>query len=132
MKVHDLVVAALAALSTSGAFADAGEDAKIRAEVQSQIDERLAAVLSGRASARDAQDAELRATVLKQINKTPSLKSSDITVQIVNHDVYLRGLTRTDFDRVKAGEIARTIPGVKSVYNEIALDGCGFCEPAKP
>jgi BON domain len=127
VKVYGLVLAVLAAVSIDTAFADDAEDAKIRAEVRSQIDERLAAILSGHASAKDVEDAGIQAATLKQIKEMPSLGFYDIKVQSVNRDVYLYGFVKTAFDRAQAGDIASTVPGVKTVHNEISLAGCGFC-----
>ena len=127
VKVYGLVLAVLAAVSIDTAFADDAEDAKIRAEVRSQIDERLATILSGHASAKDAEDAGIRAATLKQIKEVPSLGFYDIKVQSVDRDVYLYGFVKTAFDRAQAGDIARMVPGVKTVHNEISLAGCGFC-----
>jgi osmotically-inducible protein OsmY len=37
--------------------------------------------------------------------------------------VYLEGLVDTEIDRSQADEIARAVPGVLQVHNELALNG---------
>ena len=90
---RNLTVLVLAAVMAGSAYAKgAGEDEKIRAEVQKQIDER------------------------------PSLKFYGVSVRTVDHVVYLEGLVDTNFDRSQAEAIARAVPGVTKVYDKLVLN----------
>jgi osmotically-inducible protein OsmY len=82
-----------------------------------------AAVSLGAYADPKQEDAQIRAEVQKQINESPSLKFHNISVRSVDHVVYLQGLVDTRVDRNQAGAIARAVPGVKKVYNELALNG---------
>jgi osmotically-inducible protein OsmY len=84
----------------------------------------FAAVLSGGAFAKhDAEDARIRAEVQKRINERPSLQFHNIAVGTVDHVVYLEGLVDTEIDWSQADEIARSVPGVSRVDNELVLNG---------
>ena len=123
-----LITLVLSVTLSGAAFADDSEDARIRAEVRSQIDERLAVLLSHGAMAHDSEDARIAAEVRRRIDDRPSMKSYDITVRSLDHVVYLDGLVRTDRDRVQAGDVARQVSGVNEVRNDIGLNACGFCK----
>lgn len=68
-------------------------------------------------------DRQLRAEVRAQINERPSLRFFNILVYVVDREVYLEGLVDTTVDQGLAGEIASSVPGVKLVHNELALNG---------
>jgi hypothetical protein len=74
----------------------------------------------------DGEDEKLRAEVQKQIDKRPSLKFYGISVRTVDHVVYLEGLVDTNFDRSQAEAIARAVPGVTKVYDKLVLNGNGW------
>jgi len=74
----------------------------------------------------DGEDEKLRAEVQKQIDDRPSLKFYGISVRTVDHVVYLEGLVDTNFDRSQAEAIARAVPGVKKVYDKLVLNGNGW------
>jgi osmotically-inducible protein OsmY len=94
---RSLTVLMLAAVVAGSAYAKAdGEDEKIRAEVQKQIDER------------------------------PALRFYGISVRTFDHVVYLEGLVDTSFDRSQAEAIARAVPGVTKVYDKLELNGNGW------
>jgi osmotically-inducible protein OsmY len=76
-------------------------------------------------SADCADDARIRAAVLQQIQQRPSLSTFQIDVQAHKHEVYLYGLVDTELDRGRAGDIAFAVPGVKKVYNALELQGNG-------
>ena len=83
----------------------------------------LAAVVSAGAYARvDAEDRQLSAEVRRQIDAHPSLRFHNIVVHTYGHDVYLEGLIDTRLDRNEAADIARAVPGVHRVYNELAIN----------
>ena len=86
----------------------------------------LAAVLSGGAHAKaDGDDLRISAEVQKQIDQQPSLKFYNITVRSYHHVVYLEGLVDSRMDRSEAGAIARSVPGVQRVYNDLSMGGNG-------
>ena len=74
----------------------------------------------------DGEDEKLRAEVQKQIDERPSLKFYGVSVRTVNHVVYLEGLVDTNFDRSQAEAIARAVPGVTKVYDKLVLNGNGW------
>lgn len=72
-----------------------------------------------------AQDGAIRQAVLKEIRAKPSLAVFEIDVQAYKHDVYLYGMVDTELDRGRAEDVAYAVPGVKHVYNGLALEGNG-------
>jgi osmotically-inducible protein OsmY len=68
-------------------------------------------------------DQQVRAEVQAQINERPSLRFFNIVVYAFNREVYLKGLVDTMVDRDLAGAIADSVPGVKLVHNELAMNG---------
>ena len=73
-----------------------------------------------------AEDARIRAEVQKQLDESPSLKFFGIHVEAHDRAVYLEGLVDTRVDRNNATDIARAVPGVAMVYNELGLRGNGW------
>ena len=70
-------------------------------------------------------DASIRAEVQKKLNEQPSLRFFNIQVLAADHAVYLRGFVDTRVDRRQADAVARAVPGVSKVYNDLALNGNG-------
>ena len=68
-------------------------------------------------------DRAIRAEVLRRIGEKPALGTENIDVQSFNRDVYLYGLVTTRMDSEEAEAIARTVPGVRNVYNGLGLSG---------
>jgi hyperosmotically inducible protein len=95
----------------------------------------IASILSAGASAQTASekcgsngcpdDAKIQQQVQQKIYENSSLRSLNIYVQTVGHVVYLKGSVDTRSDRRRAAAIARTVPGVKQIYNDLALNGNG-------
>lgn len=83
----------------------------------------LAAVLSGAALARmdSGEDARLRHAVLSEIDAHPALRIYHIGVHSDNGVVYLEGIVGTRIDRNEARDVARSVPGVRKVYNDLTL-----------
>jgi osmotically-inducible protein OsmY len=71
------------------------------------------------------EDAKLRDEVQRQINQRTSLRFFSIDVQAHDQSVYLQGLVDTEVDRSAAQQIAMSVPGVKKVYNGLELNGNG-------
>jgi osmotically-inducible protein OsmY len=68
-------------------------------------------------------DSWIRAEVQKRINERPSLRFFNIVVYAAQQEVYLKGLVDTAMDRELGEAIARTVPNVKNVYNDLAISG---------
>lgn len=74
----------------------------------------------------NGDDEKLRAEVQKQIEGRPSLKFYGVSVRTSDHVVYLEGFVDTNFDRSQAEAIARAVPGVTKVYDKLILNGKGW------
>jgi len=70
-------------------------------------------------------DMQIRADVTRRINERHALRFANIDVQSFHHDVYLNGLVDTAAESAQAEAIARTVPGVRKVYNGLGLNGNG-------
>jgi osmotically-inducible protein OsmY len=69
-------------------------------------------------------DADLAARVRAEFAVHAELQPPNlITVQTVNHVVYLYGLVDTDFQQQMAESVAHQVPGVTQVVNSIGLAG---------
>lgn len=66
-------------------------------------------------------DAVITTKVKAAIVDQPSLKSSEIKVETFKGTVYLRGFVASQVSIDRAGEIARSVSGVRSVKNEMRL-----------
>ncbi len=72
-----------------------------------------------------AQDASLVAAVSQRINEHPSLRFFNLRIQASEGNVYLLGAVDTEVDRALAEDVARSVPGVRQVYNGLGLYGNG-------
>ena len=66
-------------------------------------------------------EAMVTARVKKAIFDDPSLKVADISVSTEKGVVALEGTVKTRGERVKAGEVARRVEGVKRVKNDLKV-----------
>jgi osmotically-inducible protein OsmY len=66
-------------------------------------------------------DTVITTKVKAAIFNEPSLKSSEINVETFKGTVQLSGFTKYQADISKAGEVARSVAGVKSVKNDLRL-----------
>ncbi|HEX5222057.1 MAG TPA: BON domain-containing protein [Verrucomicrobiae bacterium] len=66
-------------------------------------------------------DESLDARVTTALNESPEYKLNSVTVQSFRGVVQLSGFVNTPDQRSKAGEIARQVPGVKGVENNITI-----------
>jgi osmotically-inducible protein OsmY len=99
---------ALAILASQAVFA-ANEGGKAESAVQSTPNiEVTAPALS---------DDTLAIEVRQKIENRPSLKFFRISVWCVDHAVYLDGQVDTGRDSGEAEDVARSVPGVRKVYN---------------
>jgi hyperosmotically inducible periplasmic protein len=67
----------------------------------------------------NAQDKDLKNAVEKRIKQDASLKAADIDVEVDKGVVTLTGDVRDVRARVRASEVARAVPGVRAVKNEL-------------
>jgi len=107
-RTHALLGAALMAVSTYG-FAATTAD---------QADDRKIVIIGD-------PDAQISAEVTQRINERPGLRFANIDVQSFHHDVYLNGLVDTGVESAQAEAIARSVPGVRKIYNGLGLNGNG-------
>jgi hypothetical protein len=68
-------------------------------------------------------DSEIRAEVIKRIDENPALRNENIDVQSFDHNVYLYGSVTSRMGGEEADAIARTVSGVKNVYNGLGSFG---------
>jgi osmotically-inducible protein OsmY len=66
-------------------------------------------------------DSAITAKVKTAIFNEPTLKVNDIKVDTDAKVVLLRGVVDTQADMVKAGELARAVPGVAAVRNDLQV-----------
>ena len=68
-------------------------------------------------------DREIRDEVLRRIGEKPALATENIDVQSFDHNVYLYGSVTSRMDSEHAEAVARTVPGVRNVYNGLGSFG---------
>jgi hypothetical protein len=66
-------------------------------------------------------DAKITADVVSQFSRCSSLEPNVITVQTLDHVVYLYGVVASGLEIGTAESIARDAPGVKQVVNSIVI-----------
>ena len=66
-------------------------------------------------------DAVITTKVKASILDQPSLKSSEIRVETFKGTVYLSGFVASQSQKDKAGEVARSVNGVRTVKNDMRL-----------
>jgi hyperosmotically inducible periplasmic protein len=66
-------------------------------------------------------DAQITAEIQSQINQRGDLESTAITVQTLDHTVYLYGVVSSGLEISDAEAIARSVPGVRQVINSMAI-----------
>ncbi len=104
-------------------IAELSEDAIERMVVESERKAAVARELAGRAPARSAirPDASISATVESAVFAVPSLQVTNIHVRTRERVVTLNGTAGTPQDRSKAAQAAVSVPGVRSVRNDILV-----------
>lgn len=68
-----------------------------------------------------AGDAQITAEIQSQINQRSDLESTAITVQTLDHIVYLYGVVSSGLEISDTESIARSVPGVRQVINSMAI-----------
>ncbi len=66
-------------------------------------------------------DAQITAQIQSQIDQRPDLETTAITVQTLDHTVYLYGVVSSGLEISDAEAIARSVPGVRQVINSMAI-----------
>jgi osmotically-inducible protein OsmY len=64
-------------------------------------------------------DAQITAEILSQFREHSDLEPNTISVQTLDHVVYLNGLVSSSLEIATADSIARQVPGVKEVVNSV-------------
>jgi hypothetical protein len=82
-------------------------------------------VVTGKKFAPDVPDAVLQERVETTMRADPYFFDEHVTVTVKNGVVILEGLVFDAWDIVTATRIARKIPGVKRVFNDIELADSG-------
>jgi len=72
-------------------------------------------------TAPSSEDMKLSSDVRHSINSHSALLTDLLHVQAADHVVYLSGATDTGVERYYAEELARAVPGVSSVVNNIEV-----------
>ena len=66
-------------------------------------------------------DATVTARVKAKFAEDPTVSAMSISVETLKGTVQLSGFAKSTTERTRAGEIARSTPGVKAVKNDIAI-----------
>ncbi|MEP7044699.1 MAG: BON domain-containing protein [Dokdonella sp.] len=73
------------------------------------------------AGAACGADAAITIAVKAELAEHSALQSRDLSVQTIDHVVYLRGLVDTDLEREEAEAAAHGVAGVVEVVNSIVV-----------
>jgi osmotically-inducible protein OsmY len=68
-----------------------------------------------------AGDAAITANVVSQLNRSSFMEPNAVSVQTLDHVVYLNGVVRSGLEVGTAESIADHVPGVARVVNSIAV-----------
>ena len=66
-------------------------------------------------------DATITARVKKRFAEDPQVAATRISVETLNGTVQLSGFAVSDTERVRAAEIARSVPDVRDVRNDVIV-----------
>lgn len=66
-------------------------------------------------------DAEITAKIKADLYKDPDVKGTEVHVTTMNGVVQLSGFVDTEQAKQKAADIARSVPGVMDVHNDLIL-----------
>jgi len=80
------------------------------------------AAISGQETASEyVDDAAITAKVKMQILDDPTLKSAQISVETMENVVQLSGFVDSSFAVNRAGDLARGVPGVRALRNDLVV-----------
>lgn len=78
--------------------------------------------VSGRETAGEyLDDATITARVKSALAAEPDVKAREVNVETFRNEVQLSGFVATRDEAAKAGRIAKQVPGVRAVRNNIAV-----------
>jgi len=103
----------------SAAEQKAAEDIALNIEGQKKVVNQLTVVPTAQRKMVDRQDAQIVTDVKKAIAKDASLKKADIDVRAEKGIVTLTGKAPSLETSVRASTVARWVPGVRAVRNEL-------------
>ena len=105
----------------SAAEQQAAEEIALKIEGQKQVVNQLTVVSAVRRKMVDREDAQIVTDVKRALKKEASLKKADIDVRAEKGIVTLTGKAPSLETSVRASTVARWVPGVRAVRNELAL-----------
>ena len=103
----------------SAAEQQAAEEIALKIEGQKQVVNQLTVVSTARRNTVDRQDHQIVTDVKRAIRKEASLKKADIDVRAEKGIVTLTGKAPSLETSVRASTVARWVPGVRAVRNEL-------------
>lgn len=80
----------------------------------------LSGTVGAAAFAQDATEARISNNVLAQINQDAALHADQLHVETIGNTVYLRGTVDSTLESQDAEQIARSVPQVTQVVNELS------------
>lgn len=80
-----------------------------------------AVATDGRSTGQQVDDATITAKVMAELVGDAAVKARDIDVDTVNGVVYLTGFVDSAREQERAGALARLVPGVASVHNNLQV-----------
>jgi len=78
-------------------------------------------LLLGACAQHQSSDADITDRVTADLRTATILPAQKVTVQTVDHVVYLNGVADTESDIRAAGDVANRVPGVTRVVNNLAV-----------
>jgi hyperosmotically inducible protein len=104
---------------TSAAERSAAETIARRIDGVKSVSNALQIVPEAQRPSVDAKDAQVKKAVYERFDADPRLKQADITVRADNGVVTLMGRVPDGGAKARAADLARQIPGVRMVRNEL-------------
>ncbi len=83
----------------------------------------IAMVYDHRTISNSVEDTRIATKVANKLHRVPALKSSHVDVSVFNHVVLLTGQTPNANAKKIAEDVAKTVPDVGRVYNQITIEG---------
>lgn len=114
MKLKSIAVVLGLSLSLQGCIFVAGAAAGAAA---------IAVVYDHRTISNTVQDNDLGMSISEKLNGSPMLKDSHISATVFNRVVLLTGEAPTPAARQEAENLARTVPNIGKIYNQITIQG---------
>ena len=105
----------------SAAEQQAAEEIALKIEGQKQVVNQLTVVSAVRRKMVDREDAQIVTDVKRALKKEAALKKADIDVRAEKGIITLTGKAPSLETSVRASTVARWVPGVRAVRNELAL-----------